>query len=274
MNVTDIDIIKAYYDGAPECEWNRTDGTPEFILTCRYLDKYIQNGDRVLDIGGGPGRYSLYLAEKGCDVTLLDLSGGNIEFAKKKASEKGLVISTLCGNALDAVKLVGSGFDHVLLMGPLYHLLDGADREACVREAISALKPGGLLFAAFISMYANLIYTLRDAPEMLISDSEAEKQMFGALAADRDYSGDAFTRAHFSRQNGILEFMSRFSLEKLKFFGQESVTAPFANSFSQMDDGLKSAWIDMAEKLCEREDLLSWSEHLMYIGRKTGDTTL
>jgi len=27
-------------------------------------------------------------------------------------------------------------------------------------------------------------------------------------------------------------------------------------------------WFDICEKLWEREDLLSWSEHIMYVGRK------
>ena len=67
-------IIREHYDANVLSEWNRIANRPEFLLTCRMLDRYIKPGDSVLDIGGGPGRYSLYLAEKGCDVTLFDLS--------------------------------------------------------------------------------------------------------------------------------------------------------------------------------------------------------
>lgn len=28
------------------------------------------------------------------------------------------------------------------------------------------------------------------------------------------------------------------------------------------------AWLDLAEKICEREDLLSFAEHFLYIGKK------
>jgi len=31
---------------------------------------------------------------------------------------------------------------------------------------------------------------------------------------------------------------------------------------------VKKAMLDLAEKLCEKEEYLSWSEHLMYVGRK------
>lgn len=45
----------------------RLSGAPsrqvEFITTCRYLDRYITPGARVLDLGAGTGAYSLYLAE-------------------------------------------------------------------------------------------------------------------------------------------------------------------------------------------------------------------
>ena len=63
-------IIRDYYDENVQKEWDRIPNRPEFMLTCRMLDRYIKPGDKVLDIGGGPGRYSFYLAHKGCDVTL------------------------------------------------------------------------------------------------------------------------------------------------------------------------------------------------------------
>ena len=58
-------IIRDYYDASVQAEWERIANRPEFLLTCRMLDRYIMPGGKVLDIGGGPGRYSLYLAEKG-----------------------------------------------------------------------------------------------------------------------------------------------------------------------------------------------------------------
>ena len=58
------EIIKNYYDASVEGEWNRIANRLEFFLTCRILDRYIKPGHTVLDIDGGPGRYSLWLAEK------------------------------------------------------------------------------------------------------------------------------------------------------------------------------------------------------------------
>jgi len=125
-----IKIVQEFYDSQTEHEWNRIVGRPEFLLTCRMLDRYIKSGDKILDIGGGPGRYSLHLAEKGSDVTLFDLSPENTKFAGERAAEKGLDIKTIAGDAREADKLVREQFDHVLLMGPMYHLLEEQDRIA------------------------------------------------------------------------------------------------------------------------------------------------
>ena len=58
-----IESVKAYYDADPQVEWNRTNiDTIEYKITTKILSRYIHTGDEVLDIGGGPGRYALWLA--------------------------------------------------------------------------------------------------------------------------------------------------------------------------------------------------------------------
>ena len=80
-----VNIVKNYYDSDVLMEWNRLEEHPyEFELTVRMMNRYIKPGDSILDIGGGPGRYSLYFAGRGCDVTLLDLSSSNVNFALRR----------------------------------------------------------------------------------------------------------------------------------------------------------------------------------------------
>ena len=263
-----VKIVRDFYDESVEYEWNRIAGRPEFLLTCRMLDRYIKPGDTVLDIGGGPGRYSLYLAEKGCDVTLFDLSDGNTAFAEKQAAEQGLPIKTVTGDAREADKLAAGPFDHVLLMGPLYHLLEEPDRIKAVEAALRLLKPGGLLFAAFIQMSGGLVFVLREMPEQIIVPDE--ERFLTPLVEGKSYGGASFTQAFFINQNEVLPFMERFPLEKLHLFGQEGVLAPNEHNFMNQPPEVASALLDLAEKLCEKEEYLSWAEHLMYVGRKEG----
>ena len=259
-------IIRDYYDSAVQSEWNRIAGRPEFLLTCRMLDRYIKYGDKVLDIGGGPGRYSLYLAGKGCDVTLLDLSPENTKFAVERAAEQELSIKTITGDAQEADKLADGLFDHVMLMGPMYHLLEETDRITAVNAALNLLKPGGIIYVSFINLFAGIIYYMKDAPDAFSWENEAV--YLSKVLTQEHYAGDAFTKAVFMEQTKILPFMERFPLKKLHLFGQESITSPCERNIMSQSPEIINAWLDLCEKIWEREDLLSWSEHLMYIGRK------
>jgi len=265
-----VKIVKEHYDASVMVEWERIVDKPEFLLTCRMMDKYIKPGDTVLDIGGGPGRYSFYLAEKGCDVTLFDLSPENISHADQHSAESGITVKAICGDARnvdDVIREFGGRdqFDHILLMGPLYHLLEELDRVRAIDSALELLKPGGLLFAAFISMSGGLVFGLREVP-FVFADPDEERFLV-PLVEGGSYGGRAFTQAFFINQYEIEPFMNRFPLEKLHLFGQESVLAPNVHKFMEQTPEVKAAMLDIAEKLCEKDEYLSWSEHLMYIGR-------
>jgi len=56
MNTTDA--VRDFYNSEVMFEWNRLVNHPiEFEINKRFMCKYIKKDDRVLDIGGGPGRY-------------------------------------------------------------------------------------------------------------------------------------------------------------------------------------------------------------------------
>jgi len=262
-------IVRDYYDTSVEAEWKRIAGRPEFLLTCRMLDRYIKKGDKVLDIGGGPGRYTFYLAKKGSQVTLVDLSPKNVDYVEKNAEKENLPIKTICADAREVDAHIQKQFDHVLLMGPLYHLLEESDRITAVEAALRLLKPGGLLFAVFISMNGGLVFMLRDAPEQIANPNE--ERFFVPLVEGNSFSGRAFTQAFLINQNQVLPFMERFPLEKLHLFGQEGVLAPNEQIFMQQTPEIKEALLDISEKLYEKDEYLSWAEHLVYVGRKKAD---
>ncbi len=260
-----VQTVRDYYNQNAEAEYNRIANRPEFLITKRYLDRYIAPGERVLDIGGGSGRYSLYLAEKGCDVTLLDLSEESVAFAAEQAKKQNLPLRTLQGDAREADTLLQSSFDHILLMGPLYHLLEEADRVKAVNAALRLLKPGGLLFASFISMCGGLVFMLREMPEAATDPNE--ERFLAPLAEGKGYAGAAFTQAFLIHQNDVLPFMRRFPLEILHLFGQESVLAPNEKTLMSQKPEVIEALLGIAERLAEREEFLSWAEHLLVIGR-------
>lgn len=155
--------VETYYDSHAESEWDRLDlHRMEFLTTLRAMNEFIPPRSTILDVGAGPGRYSIELAKAGHIVTLLDLSPRNVELARQKASNQGAAIAEfVCGKALDLSRFVDSSFEVVLLVGPLYHLVEPSDRDLAINEALRVLKPNGLLFASFISRYRHGLITLR-----------------------------------------------------------------------------------------------------------------
>jgi len=264
-----VKIVKDFYNASVEGEWKRLEGRMEFILTSRMMDRYIKHGQTVLDIGGGPGRYSLYLAEKGCDVTLFDLSEENVAFARAKAIDMGLPLKAFPGDARKADKIIDGQYDHVLLMGPLYHLLEEKDRIRAVEAALNLLNPGGILYVSFINNFAGIVYYMKHEPEGLLREmNDKDSDYIDCIVNKRSYAGDAFTKAFFVESSEILPFMGQFPLEKLHLFGQEGVSSPCEKNITDSAPEVLAAWVSLCERLYECEDLLNYAEHLMYVGRK------
>ncbi len=114
MMTDTVKIVKEFYDKSVVVEWERLQRHQfEFELTIRYINRYVKPGDKVLDIGGGPRRYSLYLAAKGCDVTIFDLSSANVEFAKEQANAQGVSFKAFVGDAREVDSLISEQYDHI-----------------------------------------------------------------------------------------------------------------------------------------------------------------
>src|ERR1700733_13265223 len=89
---TDADRVREYYSRFDE--WARLDsasGALEFQRACKLLDKHLPSCARILDLGGGPGRYSMQLARRGHRVVLADLSATMLETARRKLAEAGVI---------------------------------------------------------------------------------------------------------------------------------------------------------------------------------------
>ena len=117
------------------------------------------------------------------------------------------------GDARTADETAQGPFDHVLLMGPLYHLQTESDRVKAVDVGLRLLKSGGLLYASFINLYSGLIYAMKHEPQCVIDQSKPSLDYLDALLSDKSLAGNMFTHAYFIKPNEILPFMSRFPLD-------------------------------------------------------------
>jgi 2-polyprenyl-3-methyl-5-hydroxy-6-metoxy-1,4-benzoquinol methylase len=266
----DITTVREHYNANAEREWSRLDEHPfEFIFTTHMMEQYVREGDRILDIGGGPGRYAIHFAKRGCDVTLVDLSEENVRVALDKAKEANVSIRAMVANCLALDPQTLGEFDHVFLMGPLYHLLDPADQKSAVEIALSHLKLGGILYVSFIQVFAGILFSLKNKGTIVpVSTDPTANVLIDDVINGNDYCGPAFTKACFTHSRNILPFMEQFPLEKLHLFGQEGILAPNEAELLQRDQEEIDCWIEIAKKYLDLPELLSYSEHAMYIGKK------
>ena len=265
----EIEAIRDHYNADPRKEWNRLQirAPYEKYITTRMMDRYILPGSKILDIGGGPGHYSVYYAGKGHTVTLLDLSGENVRFAKKKARQYGVRFTAVQGNALDLSGFADSSFDTVFLMGPLYHLMNVENRIQAIREAARVLKPGGILFSSFILMFGGVIYGLRDLRETILQPQE--QKYFDIAARGESAAFDAFTFSYMTTVREAKELLDSVpGLRTETVFGQESILSPYRNVLSQCPRKVRLTWYDYAIRFCEKEEYLTHTEHLMIVSRK------
>ncbi len=217
-----MEEIERYYDLNADHEWNRLDRhRTEFAVTMRALRDYLPSQPiDVLDIGGGPGRYSIELAKLGDRVTLFDLSRASLEYAQRKAMEAGVELTAYVqGNALDLSRFETGSFAVVLLLGPLYHLLSERERRQAVRESRRVLKPHGIILASFITRYAPFRWAGQNDPKWMFSHKQLLKTgIFTPSMIPRE-AARGFTTSYFSEPSEIKPLMEQEYFETLGVTG-------------------------------------------------------
>ena len=152
--IDDVSDIAAFYNSDPEKEHDRLARHQlEYELTWRYLDQYLPAQGSILEVGAASGRYTLEFAKRGYTVTAVDLSAVLIEECRKRIVAEGVEkrVRLVVADARDLGEVTEMGFDAALLMGPLYHLIEEADRKVALKEAFNRLRAGGMIFSAFLS---------------------------------------------------------------------------------------------------------------------------
>lgn len=213
----------------------------------------------MLDVGGGAGVYAAWLAELGYRVHLID----PLELHVEQALEAGGFDASV-GDARGLAQ-ADSSQNVVLMLGPLYHLTEEADRLLALGEALRVLRPGGLLAAAAICRFASVFDGLR---HRFLADPAFEGVVERDLAEGqhrnpKDEEG-WFTTAYFHHPDGLADEVSRAGFELERVFGVEGPGWLFESLWADDRDVLVRV-----ARLVEDEPLLvGASAHLLAIARK------
>jgi len=268
-----LDEVEAFYDRNARNEWDRLDRhRMEFAITLKAFKEHMPSPPvEVLDIGGGPGRYSMALAERGYKVTLLDLSKHCLEFAREKALKSGVELAEYRhGTALDLSAFASASFGVVLLMGPLYHLLDEDRRRRAIREARRVLKSDGLVFASIITRYAPLRWAAKNEPEWLEQGRRLLETGVWRPSLDGTPSRArvGFTDSYFANPIEVKQLMESERFETLDLVACEGIISLIEEKVNELEGRAFEAWVELNYKLSKDPGIHGGAEHLLYVGRK------
>jgi ubiquinone/menaquinone biosynthesis C-methylase UbiE len=244
-------------------------GPLEYERNKDLISRYLPKKGIVIDIGGGPGVYSEWLAGLGHQVYLIDPVEKHIKQANKRSAKAKKPFKSILGEA-QKLELQDNFADVVILHGPLYHLQSKADRIRAIAEAKRVTKSGGVVLGFAINHSASTIAALLNgfihSPE--IFEMCKQELMSGIHTPPKSMPG-VLPAAYFHRPNELKAEFEEAGLTYLYTYAVEGLVWLDKNYFETRSDPKKKAnMMELMSMIENDQSLLSLSPHMMIAGRK------
>jgi SAM-dependent methyltransferase len=247
-------------------------GLIELHRTQAIVKRYLSEASCVVyDIGGGPGVYAVWLLGLGHAVHLVDPVPLHVEQAREAMADVATGDwSATIGDAR-SLSLPDESADVVLLLGPLYHLTERADRITALSEAHRVLRPGGFIFAGAISRFASLLDGMAgghlDDPDFL---PIVERDLRDGQHRNPTGNPRYFTTAFFHRPEELRTELDDAGFDVETICGIEGPTWILPDVAERWeDDTRRDIWTRLLERIEGEVALLGVSAHLLAIGRRS-----
>lgn len=265
------EVYDFYENGAEIGRLERGLGIIEASRTKELLARFIRPDMTVCDVGGGVGYYSNWLAAMGCTVSLYELAPSAVRYAIEHQT------SSYHADVADARSLPvqENSCDALLLMGPLYHLTDKADRLQALEEAHRVLRPNGLLIATGISKFSSATWALstyRTANDFI--DDEVYMDMLrgelttGEHMRPRKYP-NFIAEAYFHTPEAFASELTEAGFRVESMLAIEGIIWPTPNLNTKWDDPNARNRLMELLRLTEAEpSVMGYSPHFMAVATK------
>ena len=211
-NLYDANYVARYFDELGEREWTRLVDSPadeiKLYIHSHYLEKHIEQGSLVLDVGAGPGRFTQLLVSLGATVVVADISAQQIDLNKRFAAELNFAHGVKEWRQLDICDMSAfpnEMFDAVVCYGnPLGYVFE--KRNEAFTEALRVLRRGGRAFFSVASLWGSLHELL---PAVLTIDPAKNAEIVRTGDVYFDDSDGLRHRSHLFRAGEFQEFLER-----------------------------------------------------------------
>lgn len=268
---TNLDKIRAYY--ASFDEWARLDapeGARELTRALEILADQLAPGARVLDLGGGPGRYAIELARRGHRVVLADLSPELLEVARQRVAAAGLpgVESFDVVDAADLGRYADGSFDAVIAFGPFYHLVGDAERRRAAAEIHRVLVSHGQAFIAFIPRFSGLIALIDRAASKPVQVPDAVLRTAADTGVFSNPTTSGFQEGYYPLPGEIEQLFVASGFRFEDMLSLKSIANDRADRMARLDPTVRAEVERLARALCRRPEIIATCGHALLVVKK------
>ena len=251
-------LIKYYNKFNEDKRLTTKHGLVEFYTSTKYIEKYLKKypNPKIIDIGAGTGKYSIYLAEKGYDVTAVELVKHNLRVIEKNCQK----VKAYQGNATNLKKFKDNSFDITILFGPMYHLISMEDKIKALAEAKRITKDNGLIFISYcMNEFAIIKHGFID--NNILEELDSINNDYKIISKEDDlYS--------FVRLEDINYLKKKVKLKRIKILSQDGPSEYLTKTINAMNTETFKKYLEYHYKTCERKELIGAGRHILDILKK------
>jgi SAM-dependent methyltransferase len=269
--------VRAYFDALGEGEWDRHEHSPRtvvaFELHRRFLSRFIQPGWRVLEVGAGPGRFTIELATLGAKVVVSDISEVQLDLNAAKVQRAGqetAVEERLLLDIRDLSAFANGTFDGVVAFGgPISYAFDQA--QTALAECVRVTRPGGVLLASVMATIGSLTYFLPAVvDEMEAYGPDVTNAVIHTGDLRHTPSPDAH-RCRMFRWREVAEMIARQPGRLLAASASNATSLADSDALARL--AADSAWwarfLDWEEELAQEPGALDGGTHILFAVERT-----
>lgn len=265
----DASRTAAFFDEFGEREWARfEDGRSSPVsleVHKHYLHRFVSSRDRVLDVGAGPGRFTIELAKIGARVVAADVSTVQLELNREKVEQAGVedgVLDRVVADVTDLSTFADGEFDAAVCYGgPLSYALDRAGDG--VGELLRVTRPGGYVIVSVMSLVGAFSSELR-----------------AVLALPLDVNERIVSTGYLDAKGGGHVEMRLFRWPELEeLFGERGCTIVAASAsnmntaveqelYSTLDEEMREALVRWAIDLGAEPGAIALAPHIIVVARR------
>ena len=269
----DPEHIARFYDDYGDLEWSRLEATLHgraiHATHTAALERHLPAAARVLEIGAGPGRFTIELARLGATVVATDISPVQLDAHGQRLAElpaESAVVERHLADVSDLSAFGDADYDGVVAYGgPISYVFERAPRA--LAEIHRVLKPGGVAFLSVMStlgasrIFRSAIAALAEehGVELVVDQVLATGDLHDERVADRH-------RCRMYRSHQITGLVADAGLEVLGVSASNFLFAELDQP--ELSEKLVAELLAHEVEVCREPGVVDAGSHIIVVARR------